>query len=206
MDLFLLQIAIIFIPGLIWARVDARYGMRTRPSQSEFLIATLMYGLITYAVTYIIYSAVGNNFSPLSLKTDDTQSLFIKQLADEVLVSIPVAVTLSIIWLYITNKKVTARILQNIGATKTYGDEDVWDFTFNSKDASVEYIHFKDLENDFVYAGWVNTFSESGQQRELLLRDVKVYTLSTAEELYEVPYLYIARNKEHILIEFPHRT
>jgi hypothetical protein len=58
MDIFLLQIAIVFVPGLIWARLDTRYGMRTRPSQMEFLFITLIYGLVAYAATYLVYAAV----------------------------------------------------------------------------------------------------------------------------------------------------
>lgn len=204
MDIFFFQIAIIFIPGIIWARIDAQYGMRTRPSQADFLITTLMYGLISYAATYIIYDALGWDFSPLELESKETKTLFVKDWADEILFSAPIALILSIIWLYITNFKIGVWLLQGIGATKTYGDEDVWDFTLNSKDPSVEYVHFRDFDNGYIYAGWVTTFSESGQLRELLLRDVVVFTLETAEELYRTPHLYIARNKDNILIEFPY--
>lgn len=62
-------------------------------------------------------------------------------------------------------------ISTGIKATKTYGDEDVWDFTFNSSDAAVEYVHFRDFANRIVYAGGVREFSETDKLRELVLRD-----------------------------------
>lgn len=206
MDIFLLQIAIVFVPGLIWARLDTRYGMRTRPSQTEFLIITLIYGLIAYAATYLVYAAVGWPFSPTAISSSDKETLFVKDLADETLVSIPIALALAIGWLYAVTNKWTARCLQAIGATRTYGDEDVWDFTFNANSLSARYVHFRDIDHDLTYAGWVRTFSQSGELRELVLEDVDVYTLRGGEQLYRVPHLYLARNKENILIEFPYSS
>jgi hypothetical protein len=85
----------------------------------------------------------------------------------------------------------------NNRATKTYGDEDVWGFTFNSRSAAVEYIHFRDLENKVVYAGWVNTFSESEKLREIVLRDVQVFD-EASKLLYETPMLYLgAETRRH---------
>jgi hypothetical protein len=95
------------------------------------------------------------------------------------------------------------RFLQLIGATKKYGDEDVWDFTFNSRDTAVEYVHVRDFANQCVYAGWVNTFSETDRLRELVLLDVIVYDFD-GQELYRVPRLYLARAPDSIHIEFPY--
>ena len=204
MDLFVIQIAIVFVPGLIWARIDALYGKRTRQSQSEFLIATLIYGLFTYAMTYVLYGIFSVDFSPTSLGKTSPDSVFVDTFLDEILVSIGVAIPLATLWLYVSNKKFLARVLQKIRATKSYGDEDVWSYTFNSEDESTSYIHFRDFEHSLVYAGWVDSFSPSDQLRELLLRDVRVHDLESAEVLYETPYLYVARQKDHVTIEFPY--
>jgi hypothetical protein len=48
----------------------------------------------------------------------------------------------------------------------------------------------------------VETFSESGELRELLLRDVIVYDFE-GTEMYKVPHLYLARDRINIHIEFP---
>jgi hypothetical protein len=93
-----------------------------------------------------------------------------------------------------------------IGATKRYGDEDVWDYTFNAHAsiASVEYIHFRDFEKELIYGGWVATFSETEKLRELVLQDVEVYNFD-GQALYSVPMLYLARAPENLHIEFPYR-
>lgn len=36
----------------------------------------------------------------------------------------------AVIWLYLTNCKLTALLFRKAKATKRYGDEDVWDYTF----------------------------------------------------------------------------
>jgi len=54
-----------------------------------------------------------------------------------------------------------------------------------------------------VFAGWVNTFSETGKLRELVLRDVEVYDFE-GQFMYAAPLLYVARKPEDVHIEFPH--
>jgi hypothetical protein len=70
--------------------------------------------------------------------------------------------------------------------------------------AAVEYIHFRDLENQVIHAEWFNTFSESEKLREIVLRDVQVFD-EDSKLLYETPMPYLARKPEAIHIEFPYR-
>ena len=53
-----------------------------------------------------------------------------------------------------------------------------------------------------TYASFVETFSESGQRREIVLSDVAVYDFE-GTEMYRVPRLYLARGRENLHIEFP---
>ena len=94
------------------------------------------------------------------------------------------------------------RFMQRIRATKRYGDEDVWDFTFNDHDRNVEYVNLRDFDKKIVYAGWVERFSDTDKVRELVLRDVNVYDFE-GNELFSTPRVYIARPMDDIDIEFP---
>jgi hypothetical protein len=87
---------------------------------------------------------------------------------------------------------------------KNLCDEDVWDFTFNSPIAAVEYVHFRDFTNKIVYAGWVREFSESEKLRELVLRDAEIYDFD-GNKLFDTPMVYLARAPEDIHVEFPYR-
>jgi Family of unknown function (DUF6338) len=203
-DVLILQLAILFLPGLIWAKLDARYTPKPKASDIEFFLRAFLFGVATYGIIFLIYSALGWPFTIINLADAGTQSVVTPAVLKEVLAATVLGFLLSIVWIYGSTYKWLTRFLQKIKATKTYGDEDVWDFTFNSSVAAVEYVHFRDFENKFVYAGWVMTFSETEKLRELVLRDVQVFDFEGVLQ-YETPLLYLARNAENIHIEFPYR-
>lgn len=199
-----MQLAIIFLPGLIWARLDARYALTSKPSDTEFVVRAFIFGLVSYVATFGIYALIGKEFTIANFGDADKKPIVNSTVAAEILWATLIGLILSVLWIYAATYKWLTRFLQLIGATKTYGDEDVWDFTFNSTRPEVEYIHFRDFDNKVIYAGWVNTFSESGKLRELVLRDVQVFNLD-GELQFEIPLLYIARKPENVHIEFPYR-
>jgi Family of unknown function (DUF6338) len=123
----------------------------------------------------------------------------------EIALASVVAIICSVLWLYVTNYKLITRLLQAIGATKRYGDEDVWEFMFNSSRAEAEYCHLRDFDKKITYAGWVDSYSETAKQRELVLRDVIVWDFE-GQQLFEIPRVYLARKSDNIDIEFPYRA
>lgn len=167
MDIFLLQLAIIFLPGLIWERVDAQFLQKRVPAQFDVLRRTFVFGLVSYLATYGIYRLIGVPFELFEPKNDATflgEPAFI-----EVIVTSFVAFCCSILWLYFVKFNLLTRFVHLIGATKRFGDEDVWDFTFNARDRNVEYVHVRDFDKKIVYAGWVDLFSDTEKVRELVL-------------------------------------
>lgn len=205
MDAFILQLALVFLPGIIWARIDAAYAHKGTPTQFELTLKAFLFGVTSYVFVYLIYDVLDRDFGLLAIAESTNTTPIDASLWDEVFSAIIVAFALSVLWLYVSNYKLLTRFLQRISATKTYGDEDVWDFTLNATDAAVEYAHVRDFSKGLTYAGWISTFSESGKLRELVLRDVIVSSLETGEEVYEVPRLYIAREPTDITLEFPYR-
>jgi hypothetical protein len=203
-DQFIIQIAVIFLPGLIWAGLDSRYALKSKQSEFQYSLRAFLFGLASYAVTFVIYSALGWPFSLADLSGAAATGMFTPSIFKEVASAVGVGLILAILWLYISNYKWDTRFLQKIRATKTYGDEDVWDFTFNSPVAAVEYVHFRDFVNKVVYAGWVKEFSETERLRELVLRDAQIYDFD-GNKLFDTPLVYLARSPENIHIEFPYR-
>jgi hypothetical protein len=208
MDIFFFQLVIIFIPGIIWERIDAHYGPATKPQQWDILRRTFVFGLSAYVATYCLYQLVGLaapelNFQVFHFRKDDefldASSVWLIFWASIV------SVVCAVLWLYVSTYKLITRLLQWTRATKRYGDEDVWDYTFNSGRAEVEYIHLRDFDKKLTYAGWVEAFSETERQREIRLRDVIVYDFDS-NQLFETPRMYLARKMDDIDIEFPYRT
>ncbi len=152
-DLLILQLAIVFLPGIVWAGLDAMYVAKTKPSEAQFLLRTFLFGITTYGVEFLGFEAMGRPFKLADFATAATKEIVSQDILFEVLYGLLIGSALAIIWLYAARYKLLTRFLQLIRATKKYGDEDVWDYTFNSSDVAVEYVHFRDFTSQCVYAG-----------------------------------------------------
>ena len=208
MDLFFLQIIVIFISGIIWERIDAQYGRDRATQQWDILRRTFVFGLVAYLVTFALLWCVNLQFEGWAFKLFDFKKdgTFLDAVAfKQIAAASIVALVCAIFWLYATNYKWLTAFLQRIGATKRFGDEDVWEYMFNSGRAEVEYVHVRDFDKKLAYAGWVEVWSDSEKQRELVLRDVIVYDFE-GKTLIETARVYLARKADNIDIEFPYRA
>jgi len=195
------ELALIFIPGFIWMKIHSRYGFKGDKTQFDLILNAFIFGVLSYAFLYIIYSYKGWSLKLFELESD-SKKLIQPEIFPEIIAAVIIAIVGGVLSLYVENHKLFTRFVQKIGATKTYGDEDVWDFVFNSSSRAVNFVHFRDFEQRVTYAGLVEIFSESGQLREIVLREVAVYDFEGAE-MYRVPRLYLARDRNNIHIEFP---
>ena len=200
-DLLFIQLAVVFLPGLIWTQLTATYAMKERPRPTEFLVRAFFFGLLTYMIVYFVYGWFGREFSEPSV--GEPQQLLNVEFADEILWSSGAALVFSFVWIYGSTQRWMTRFLNWVGAATTHGKEDIWDLTFSRLQAEVEYVHVRDLERGITYAGWVRAYSETGRLRELLLRDAVVWDKTGAG--IEVPLLYLARQDSDVHIEFPYR-
>lgn len=205
MDLFLFQLIVIFVPGIIWERIDAQYGRERATQQWDILRRTFVFGLVAYLMTFGLFWCVSLKFDTWAFQLFDFKkdAAFLDARAfHQISAASVVALACAIVWLYASNYKWITRVLQTIRATKRYGDEDVWELTFNSGRTEVEYLHLRDFDKKLTYAGWVEAWSESDRQREVVLRNVIVYDFE-GNALFETPRVYLARKMDNIDIEFP---
>lgn len=202
LNLFIAQAAVLLLPGIVWARLDARYGLKDKPSEFDFFLRAFVYGLVSYAVLFAIYALLHQPFAMINVTEAEKRNVFTPQIGWEIIAATGVGFLLGIAWIYASTYKLLTQLLQLIRATKRYGDEDVWDFTFNSTSPSVRFVHLRDFDQRVVYTGWVNAFSETEKLRELTLNDVEVYDFD-GNLVSRVPHIYVARKPENIHIEFP---
>lgn len=195
------QLALIFIPGFVWMKIHARYGFKGEKTQFDLILNAFIFGVLSYAILYFMYSAKGWELKIFTLQPENNR-LVPADIFPEIVSALGIAIVGGVLTLYAENRKVFTRFVQKIGATRTYGDEDVWDFVFNSSSAAVNFVHVRDFEQQVVYAGYVEVFSETGRLRELVLSNVIVYDFDGAE-MYKVPRLYLARERPNVHIEFP---
>lgn len=202
MDTLIIQLIILFLPGFIWLKVEETITRIKNWNDSERVVRTIFYGIVTYVVVYLAFSACGIEFSVIKSTSDTT--LFIEPYVTEIVWSIPFAIVLSVAWSKVKNGKLFLRMLQKVNVTKRYGDEDVWEYLFNSNDMETEYVHVRDFERELTYAGWVGAYSDEQNYRELYLNRVLVYD-SDGVELYEVPNMYLSFKSDSLVVEFPYQ-
>ena len=79
----------------------------------------------------------------------------------------------------------------------------MWNYLFNS--SNVEWVFVRDHKTDLVYYGWIEVFSDSEKERELILKDVDVYSNTTdlQDPIYKIPLMYLSRDKHDLTIEVP---
>ena len=54
MDIFFFQLVIIFIPGIIWERVDTQYGRERSKEQWDVIRRSFIFGLFSYVILFAV--------------------------------------------------------------------------------------------------------------------------------------------------------
>ena len=83
-DLFIVQVAILFLPGLIWAGLDSRYALKSKPSEFQYTLRAFQFGLTTYAVTFGIFALFGWPFTLADLADASAKGIFTPAIFKEV--------------------------------------------------------------------------------------------------------------------------
>ena len=209
MNTLVVTLALIFLPGIIWARLDARYARQVKPTQSEFVVNVFVFGLVAYLATYLTYLLPGVSriaafdLVTIALDDDEVAQTLGKSVVDDILAASVMALVLAPAWLAVQRYKLVVRFLQLIKVTKRYGDEDVWDYLLSSDDPRAFYVNVRDEQTGQTFSGYVDQFSEAPGLRELVLSQVEGYDTTTGERTIQVARMYLARDPKGMTLEFP---
>ncbi len=199
MNFDLAQLALIFLPGILWASIDARYGPETSTRPTTFAIKTFVFGMSTYLVLFLLYAVFEFDFEiPRLNNGPDGDGLF--DFADKILFSIPISITLAVIWLWIANHRLVGRLLNLIRATNNLGPGDVWLYTMSSNDIGKSVI-VRDKVREMTYSGLIRAYSSGDGFRELLLTNATVFD-EFGTVISEPGGVYLSGPNDAILLEF----
>ncbi|MFC1614361.1 hypothetical protein ACFL5K_03605 [Gemmatimonadota bacterium] len=201
---FTLRLLLLFFPGIITKLILEYLTVYEEKRHFYFIIYSFVLGLLSYILYYILLAVINLRF------TVGPEVYFLKALLDpktsinytEIVVVSGIAIIIGLFLSFIINNKYFYHVTQKFGITKKFAEIDVWGYLFNSDDDEMCWIRVRDHSNNLCYEGWVEAFSDTVKENELFIRKVKIFINDTGEELYEVPGLYISRNKENITIEF----
>lgn len=198
---FTLRIILIFLPGLIAFIIIEQLIELKEIKPYRFFINSLILGFLCYLFYYPISLVPFFNLNFYFIRSlfNSKLPLDLLEIAIVTLLSIVVGFIVS----YIINRKFLEKIGDKLKTTTKFSEhfDDVWGYIMYSE--KPEWVVIRDRENDLMYEGWIKTFSDIAEKDELFLKDVKVFINSTAQLLYEVPALYLPRQRENLTIEFP---
>ena len=197
------RIILLFLPGIISKLILEQLTVYKDHRFSYFVVYSLLLGFLSYFSYMIFLSLVG-----LFAEVDRTV-IFFGALTDEeakvdfseIFYVCIVSIILGFMLSYMINRNFLHRFATFIRLTNKFGDIDVWGHLFNSQD-DTQWAVIRDLQYDLTFEGWIDAFSDTHEQNELLLRDVIVFS-SDGDELYRTPALYLHREAADITIEFP---
>ena len=199
---YIIHLALMFVPGILWAKIDFTYGTRNIRRYKEFMLNSFLFASITQIAVVTVYIYIFHEEYQLINISETMNFDYINQIKDEIFYSILMSLFLSIIWLGIQKFRLVYRVLNTIGLTNRDGNDDVWSIIFSSGKQQFKFVRVIDSKLQMQYDGWVVGYSESEDQRELLLNQVDCYDFNY-NFLHSSPCVYISRNKDDIKLEFP---
>ncbi|HBS43052.1 MAG TPA: hypothetical protein DEA26_10250 [Oceanospirillales bacterium] len=199
---FTFKLMLLFLPGIICSYIVDAFTNHKERTQFQFFVNSYVYGLLAYALYWLaievvsIFFCIGDGAVSFLLYFQDKEAniSFI-----EIFYACISAVIIASSVTYMHTHKLHFRFFRWLGITKKFGELDVWGYLMNSDD--VNWITVRDLENDLMYDGWIQAFSDNSKEAEVLLGDVRVYRNSSGELLYEVGSQYLSMDRSNIVIE-----
>ena len=205
MDISNVVIRVIFLllPGAIGSSLYWKLRGRVSRKDWEDLLEIIIFSLLSYAfyalLVHLINGALatGIEFTAFEAFFNEKAAVRWQDVLNSSLVSVILALSAS----YSYRFNLVNRIGKRIGATNRFGDEDVWNLFHHSPNVRGAWVTVRDHKLNLYYFGSIEAFSDSGKQRELLLRKVSVHDNSTGDCIYKTDALYLSRNADDLTLE-----
>lgn len=201
-----LRVLLLFFPGVLCAMIVETLTPRREHTPATFLTESFVFGISTYLLlsgtgAVLSWIAIGFGSGPLPSVTffqalvDPSQQI----LWGEIAASAGAGVVLAGLVAALQNYKVLHRTARRFHISSKFGELDVWSHFLASPD--IGWILVRDLDADRTYEGWLEAYSDSGDDAQLLLRDVRIYESAAGAELYRTKRVYLGRDKHVLVIE-----
>ena len=175
---FLVYVSIIFLPGIIWALSDRSLGNEKNPPAIVLVLKILLFGAVTYGVI-ITFRYLG--WLPDISKFVQEAALILTGRDEKVppeyellILSLPISVILTLIWLYLLEIKAFNKFLAKIRVVKRTKLISFIEGALQCPPNCVLLIRIWDYKNDRSYKGKLRAFEESLDFIRLLLNEVEI--------------------------------
>ncbi|MDO9340449.1 MAG: hypothetical protein Q7T72_07985 [Bacteroidales bacterium] len=196
------KIVLLFIPGAITSLIVDQLTIHKEWNAFRFIVNSIVLGVVTYLFVQLIYliPCINPNHKTLDFWQPTNNTKIIPYL--EILYASIVGVILGFIFTLGIQKKWIFKLARLLKVSSKYGDECLYYYFLNAKDLSEVYV--RDHEQNLTYHGFIQAFSESNFEREIVLTNVDVYNLSDSTFLYNSDAIFLSKPKDKIWqIEIP---
>jgi hypothetical protein len=201
-----LRVVLLFFPGVLCALIVHALTIQRERTTPQFLTSAFVYGVSTYLLLASFREAyaagaslVGWNAPPRVTFFDVLTNERARIAWGEIAFSAVVAVLLAVLLSAAVNHNLLHRAAERLRVSRRFGQADVWGHFLDSP--KTNWIIVRDVNADLLFEGWVDAFSDTGADPQLLLSDVVVYRASTGTKLHDRKRVYLTPRKESVILE-----
>ncbi|HVZ26386.1 MAG TPA: hypothetical protein VG842_10040 [Sediminibacterium sp.] len=193
-----LKLIILLTPGAVASIIFEKLTIHKKWNSFQFIANSILFGGVSYLVAQLAFNICrhDSSFDNFWLNLPSKEIPF-----SAIIKAIITSVFIGFICAGLDNYKFVNRIGKSLKLTTKYGDENLYSYFLNAD--NVNEIYFRDIPNNITYHGMINSYSETNDFKEIVLRDVKVYDYATSNLMYELDKVYLSRPKDDIIIEVP---
>ncbi len=196
---FLVYVSIIFLPGIIWALSDRSLGNEKNPPAIVLVLKILLFGAFTYGVIVTLRYL---GWLPDISKFVQEAALILTGEEEEVppeyellILSLPVSVILTLIWLYLVEIKAFKKFLAKIRVVKRTKLVSFISGALDCPSNCVLLIRIWDFKNDRSYKGVLQAFEELGDIVKVLLKEVEICEINGNVLINTEKFMYTCETK-----------
>lgn len=202
-----LALVLLFIPGILCFGIVSNLASRRNRDNIVIILQIFMYGVSSYMILAMFDKIFPCAAQFLGINVKNVALLNPSSIEKAGIDPLPIAwasaigIIQGLIISVNINKSLLMRACRFCGITNRFSDPDAWSFLLNSDDTN-NWVTLRHKERGHIYQGYVRSFSGGDKDRELIMTDVQVYDLDTAEHVGDIPILYLSFKKEDLLLEF----
>ncbi|WP_439695178.1 hypothetical protein ACFGVS_19105 [Mucilaginibacter sp. AW1-7] len=211
MSALTLKLIALLFPGLVAALLYRRLTVKHKErSDFMFVLIAITEGIFSYLTVQTLYVVAVFGHNLIWRDSWDYQTLHaFRDLSDskvipyeEIICASIAAFAISMATVYISHHNLLNKYAIRYRISNKYGDENLYSNFLNEN--CLSWVYVKDIPNEIVYCGAVQSFSESDEFKEIVLNEVTVYRYfkdKEYKELYDVPKIYLCFPKDKVIIE-----
>jgi len=204
-----ITIFILILPGIISLIVINCLASHVKFNSFFFVLYSIVLGLFDYCFLQLfrwgaaLFKSI-SSFSCLKFKClgvweiiglNKSVAITPMEIITATLIAVPVGFFITVI----INHKLLYKVARWLKISSKYGDENLFSYYLNTDE--VDWVYVRDKENEVVYQGRVENYSETDRIQEIVLTNVTVFTYYEPTKIYSTQSIYICRESGKIQIE-----